>query len=245
MPERYEKAKAAFDKQTSGLLSMKEAFKIAGPLTKGLSLGNAIDYARSVMRFLNGFDKFIAALHERNKYFVINSTGYSVTTEVIKALYGQEKVQGVICNRLVFGWEGDPASSIDEDNLGELVSDYLQGARDKNVYDEILATGDVELGIQDEGEKASLLFNLAEKLGIPREATSHVGDTMGDSGGICGVARNGGLGIAFNYNEALRNHLENVLSTEKLRGRIILAEPKSETANLRTLLEILISDASE
>jgi hypothetical protein len=33
-PERFEKAKEAFNKQTSGLLSMKEAFAIAGPLTR-------------------------------------------------------------------------------------------------------------------------------------------------------------------------------------------------------------------
>jgi len=244
MPERYEKAKAAFSKQTSGLLRMKEAFEVAGPLTKGLSLGNAIDYAQSVMRFLDGFEEFISALYDRKKCFVINSTGYTVTTEVIKALYGPEKVSAVICNRLIFGWEGNPAASIDEDHLCKLVSNYFQGADNEKVYDEILATGEVKLGIQDEEEKASLLFNLAEELGIPRTATAHIGDTMGDSGGICGVARNGGLGIAFNYNAALKNYLDIMRKKEKIPGRIILAEPKSETANLRNLLEILLPDAS-
>ena len=244
MPERYEKAKDAFSKQTSGLLSIKEAFEIAGPLTKGLSLGNAIDYAQSVMRFLDGFEEFISTLYDRKKYFVINSTGYTVTTEAIKALYGPEKVSAVICNRLIFGWEGNPASSIDEDNLCKLVSDYFQSANNEKVYDEILATGDVELGILDEEEKASLLFNLAEKLGIPGKATAHIGDTMGDSGGICGVARNGGLGIAFNYNAALKNYLDIVRKQENISGRIILAEPKSETANLRNLLRILLPTAS-
>ena len=76
MPERYEKAKAAFNKQTSGLMSMKEAFAIAGPLTKGLSLGNAIDYAQSVMRFLDGFEEFIATLYDRKKYFVIKKIDF-------------------------------------------------------------------------------------------------------------------------------------------------------------------------
>jgi phosphoserine phosphatase len=241
VPERYEKAKAAFSKQTSGYLSMKEAFEVAGPLTKGLSLRNAIDYAQSVMRFLEGFEEFIATLYDRKKYFVINSTGYTVTTEVIKALYGPEKVHGVICNRLIFGWEGNPAASIEEDHLGELVRNYLQGAGAEKAYDEILATGDVELGIRDEEEKASLLFSLAENLGVPQKATAHVGDTMGDSGGICGVARNGGLGIAFNYNPALKNYLDIVLKEENISGRIIKAEPKSETADLSNLLRILLS----
>jgi phosphoserine phosphatase len=245
MPERYEKAKAAFGKQTSGLLSMRDAFGIAGPLTKGLSLRNAIEYARSKMRFLNGFKEFIATLHEKQTYFMINSTGYTVTTEVIKAMYGAEKIQDVICNRLIFGWEGKPAASIDENYLRELVGTYMRGGSDLNVYDEILATGEVELGIQDEEEKASLLFTIADTLGVPRKATAHVGDTMGDSGGICGVARYGGLGIAFNYNEALKFHLEEVVRKENLSGRIILVEPKSETADLRNLLKILFHTGSE
>lgn len=241
--ERYAKAKDAFSKQTSGRLSMKEAFAVAGPLTKGLSLGNAIKYARSVMRFLEGFEEFITTLFERKKYFVINSTGYTVTTEVIKALYGPEKVFAVICNRLIFGWHGKSSASIDEDHLGKLVKNYFQGASNEKVYEEILATGEVELGIQDEAEKASLLFALADRLAIPRRAIAHIGDSMGDSGGICAVARNGGLGIAFNYNEALKDYLENVRKQENLPGRIIVAEPKSERATLRNLLDIILAPA--
>ena len=240
-PERFEKAKEAFNKQTSGLLSMKEAFAIAGPLTKGLTLRNAIRYAVNKMKFLEGFEVFISTLYERGVYFVINSTGYSITTEVIKALYGPEKIYAVICNQLVFGWRGDNHKIIEESELSQLVKNYFRGNEKEKRYDEILATGAVNLGIQDEEEKANLLFAIAEKVKIPRPAIAHIGDTMGDSAGICEVARNGGLGIAFNYNQALKNHLEQILKNEKISGTIILAEPKKETSSLKLLLDIILS----
>ena len=240
IPERYEKAKEAFSRQTSGLLSMKESFEVAGPLTAGLSLRNAIDYARSEMRFLEGFGEFISTLWEKKKYFVINSTGYSVTTEAVKAMYGPEKIHAVVCNRLAFGWEGDSTKPIEESYLCQLVKRYFRGGKNERMYDEILATGKVELGIQDEEEKASLLFSIARGLKIPLTAIAHIGDTMGDSAGICEVARNGGLGIAFNYNKALKNYLAAVLRSEKIPGKIILSEPKRKTSNLKSLLNILL-----
>ncbi len=243
LPERYEKAKDVFTRQTSGLLSMKETFEIAGPLTKGLSLRSAIEYAQSEMRFLHGFDEFISTLCENGTYFVINSTGYTVTTEVIKSIcgsiYGHEKINDVICNRLIFGWKGDPASPVDEKKLADLVQNYFTQDKDDKVYDEILTTGKVELGICDENDKARLIFEIADKMDIPRTAIAHIGDTMGDSGGICEVARNGGIGIAFNYNEALENHLKGVMKNESIPGKIILAEPKSETSDIRRVSEML------
>jgi phosphoserine phosphatase len=237
-PERYEKAKAGFNRQTAGLLSMKEAFEIAGPLTKGLSLRNAIEYTRSEMRFLEGFDEFISGLYEKRIYFVINSTGYSVTTAAIRCLYGAEKIHDVICNRLIFALKGNPATPLGEDELAALVKQYLvEGKQDDAVYDEILATGEISLGIRDENEKAELLFRIAENLKIPRQALAHVGDTMGDSGGITEVARNGGVGIAFNYNETLKKHLDAVMQHEEIPGKILLKDPKSERSNLNRVLE--------
>jgi len=243
-PERFKKAKEAFNKQTSGLLSMKEAFAIAGPLTRGLTLRNAIRYAVAEMRFLEDFGLFISTLYERGVYFVINSTGYSITIEVIKALYGPEKIYAVICNQLIFGWGGDNYKMIEETELSQLVKNYFRGGDKEKNYDEILATGAVKLGIQDEEEKANLLFAIAEKAKIPRQAIVHIGDTMGDSAGISGVARNGGLGIAFNYNQALKNYLDEILKNEEIPGTIILAEPKKETSTLKLLLDIILSYSS-
>ncbi|MDM8523769.1 hypothetical protein QUF80_10395 [Desulfococcaceae bacterium HSG8] len=240
MPERYEMAKDIFSRQTAGISSMKDAFEVAGPLTKGLSLRNAIEYAWSEMQFLKGFEAFISDIYKAEKYFVINSTGYSVTTEVIKSVYGPEKIHDVICNRLIFGWEADPARRISEHELADLIRDYFFRKETGDIYDKILATGEVELGIRDEKEKARLIFEVAEKLGIPRTAIAHAGDTMGDSLGICEVARNGGAGIAFNYNNALKNYLEGVIKNEKIPGKIILTVPKSETSDVRCLSDILL-----
>jgi hypothetical protein len=234
--ERFEKAKDAFTRQTEGLLSMEDAFKIAGPLTKGLRLRNAIDYALSDMRFLNGFEEFIRSLRQKNIPLVINSTGYTITTEVIKAVYGSEYIYDVICNRLIFGRHGE---IFEEKELSGLIKNYVRGEKNNPIYDEISAVGEVELGIRDENEKAVLLFRMADQLNIPRTALVHIGDTMGDSRGISEVARHGGIGIAFNYNQTLKVYLENVIETESFPGKILLISPKSETSDAGHILMAL------
>jgi phosphoserine phosphatase len=239
-PERYEKAKDAFTKQTSGLLSMKEAFETAGPLTKGLRLKDAVDYASATMRYVKGFNAFISALYESGIYFVINSTGYTVTTETIRSVYGKDKIYDTICNRLVFGEGGDPEKPLSEMEISRLVDVYFKGKKNNSIYNEIRATGVVELGICDENEKAARIFEIAAGLKIDRSEIAHIGDTMGDSGGICGVAEAGGLGIAFNYNGALKNHLDSFMKTSRIKGKILLSTPKSEHADISVLLPHLI-----
>jgi phosphoserine phosphatase len=235
-PQRFEAAKDAFLKQTDGRLSMEKAFQIAGPLTKGLPLRAAIEYALSKMRFLTGFEVFIRTLHQQNIFFVINSTGYGITMEVIKAVYGPQYFYDVICNRLVFENHG---KTVEEAELSGWVKNYVQGDRRNSIYDDILAAGTVEFGIRNENEKARLLFEMADRLNIPRTAVVHIGDTMGDSGGICEVARNGGMGIAFNYNEALRTYIEEVLRNERISGKLLMISPKSESSDIRDILRYL------
>ena len=238
-PERYDKAREAFAQQTSGTLSMRETFAVAGPLTKGLRLRDAIGYAWGKLDFLPGFEEMLRALHQERKCFIINSTGYSVTTEVLKLRFGPEKFTRVICNHLVFGWEGEPQRRLTNGELLRAIKDFAAGKEDPR-YDQIRSTGEVLLGIQNEQEKASHLFRIAESLDIPRAAIAHIGDSMGDSGGIINVARNGGLGIAFNYNEPLRDYLESVLKSEAIPGRIVLVDPKGGTADLRNLWGLLM-----
>jgi len=211
-------------------------------MTRGLSLRTAIDYGLSALRFFPGFEALIEALHRRRKQFVINSTGYTVTTEVIKRRFGPEKFFRVICNQLVFGWKGDPQRSLSNGELTRLIGDYMAGRTKDTVYDDIRATGEVLLGISDEAKKPLELFRLAELLEIPRSAIAHIGDTMGDSAGIVEVARNGGLGVAFNYNEQLRDYLQRIHKTEKLSGRIVLVDPKGNNPDLRNLLPLLLPE---
>lgn len=238
-PERYIKAKAAFDKQTSGLMSMAGAFEVAGPLTKGLSLRIAIDYAMVKMRYVRGFAEFVSALSDRKILFMINSTGYGVTIETMKAVHGAEKFYGAVCNRLVFGWHGNPSETIDDAQIAGMVREYATGNTADDAYDRILATGQIELGIKDERDKARLAFEMAGKAGISKHEIVHMGDTMGDSGGIYGVAKNGGIGIAFNYNSALGQYLDEKMCNEAISGEIFLIDRKNENAHLANALEIL------
>lgn len=243
-PERYEKAKAAFSKQTAGELSMKAAFDIAGPITRGLRLRQAIDYVLSEIRFIDGFEPFIHGLQSHGIRFVINSTGYDVTIDAIRHLFGASLFdRNAICNRLVFAWRGDIENPISGAELDRLVRAYVNDRAGGSDYDNILAAGRVELGIQDESEKAAHIFALADNGGVRRHEIVHIGDTMGDSGGILNVARHGGAGIAFNYNSSLKAFLEKAMAEQHITGRIHFVHPKSETSDLRRIFDVIQTDA--
>jgi len=242
-PERYEKANRAFKRQTEGLLSMKEVFAIAGPLTKGITLRQAITYTIAEMKYVYGFETFIDTLANANIFFLINSTGYTITIDVIRAVYGSDKIYDAICNNLIFGWDGRSERHISDSELTLLIHEYIGDPekRKDDTYDRIMATGEIELGIIDEDAKAEMIFARAKKLGINPDQVAHIGDTMGDSMGIYRVAKEGGLGIAFNYNDALEEFLKQKLENEYIPGRILFIDKKGEDSNLERVLSYLLA----
>lgn len=237
-PERYERARTAFSAQTEGRLSMEETFEIAGEQSRGLPLRAAIDYAMGEMAFVDGYSDLTEFLSARRMHLAIISTGYSVTLYVIR--HGtQTPFFHVWCNRLLFS---EPSGRmLEEQELEALVRAYLNepDARRSDRYDRILACGKVDLGIQNEADKARLALELARSLEVPQQQVAHMGDTMGDSGGIVGVARAGGMGIAFNYNQALEAFLLKEAKEELNAGRIVLVDAKGNEANLEHVLDLL------
>lgn len=244
--EQFEKANTVFKRQTAGKASMDEAFENAGPLTKGLTLRQAIEYTKHHMKFVDGFHEFKDELHDRGIPFVINSTGYSVTIAAIRAQVGQDKIHGSIGNQLIFGEDGDPQSALRDDELTSLVHNYIHLRHphkekfDEEPYDRIKAVGRVELGLVNEDAKAELLVKYATEHfpQIKPEEMLHMGDTMGDSGGIYGVANIGGIGVAFNYNGALETFLKGKMATES-DLEIHLVDAKSQDSNLRNVIPLL------
>ncbi|MEK6869650.1 MAG: hypothetical protein AABX74_05440 [Nanoarchaeota archaeon] len=59
---------------------------------------------------------------------------------------------------------------------------------------------------------------------------------MGDSGGILGVAKLGGLGIAFNYNQELENFLKEKIENEDIKGKIVFIDKKSKNSDLINII---------
>src|SRR3989344_6302073 len=240
--EQFEEANAVFKMQTSGTATMEEAFGTAGPLTKGLTLRQAVQYTQEHMRYVDGFDDFLGFLRQNGMPLVINSTGYSVTIYSIIGKVGAEKVHGQIGNFLKFGLDGDCRSTLTEAELRTSVRLYFANLADayfNETYDRIQATGEIELGIVDEAAKAGLITKYA-KHHFPGMASSqivHMGDTMGDSGGILGVAQAGGVGIAFNYNEALENFLRERGSSAL--ERLHFVDKKGLRSNLTKIIPIL------
>ena len=241
--EAFRQADSVFKNQTNGSATMEEAFARAGPLTRGLTLRQAIEYTTTHMRYVKGFHEFIDTLHNNGLPIVINSTGYSITIYALREQLGENRIHGQIGNLLKFGADGDPKSTLREDELEQLVAQYFSNPEIPNdkSYDNIKATGVVELGIKDEDAKAKLILRYAKEhfSTIKPNHIAHIGDTMGDSGGIHGIAREGGLGIAFNYNEALERFLREKLASEQIPGRIVFVDSKSESTNLIKILQHL------
>lgn len=238
-PRRWEKASEAFAKQTQGKLSMADTFAVAGASSKGLPLRSAIMYSLSGVRFLEGYDSLMGFLRRRGIPLAIISTGYDVTLYTIR--YSTRTVPfRFVCNRLLFslGGKGEP---IGEKRLEQLVRDFVlrPELRDAAIYEQIKATGEVLLNIRDEAQKAEFALQMASEMGIPPKAVAHMGDTMGDSLGILGVARAGGLGIAFNYKQALELFLRKEGALELAAGRIRLVDPKGAGADLEHVIPAL------
>jgi len=236
----FSKANAVFKGQLSGTSTMKEAFDAAGPLSKGTTLRQAIEYAQKHMKHLDGFKQFLNFLKNKKIPLVINSTGYSVTFYCIQEKFGVDKIHGFIGNHLLFGRNGDPNKEISENELNEKVRNFFSDANNsKNKeYDEVKSTGKVELGIKNEEAKTDLIIEYINNnfKNISNNEVAHIGDTMGDSGGILGIAKLGGLGIAFNYNQELENFLKKKLETENIKGKIIFIDKKSENADLQNII---------
>jgi hypothetical protein len=244
--EEFCKANAIFKRQTAGTASMEEAFENAGPLTKGLTLRQAIEYTtlNGEMKYLNGFHEFVDLLYKTEIPFVINSTGYGVTIAAIRAQIGKDKIHGSIGNELIFGMDGDSQQELTTEELENKVFAYFVNSEvcASQTYDKIKAVGRVELGISDETAKATLLQTYAQKhfLEIKPEQMLHMGDTMGDSGGIYGVAEAGGVGLAFNYNPALELFLRQKMVVQpELEKRIHFIDRKGKDSDLREILKLL------
>ncbi len=243
--EQFQQADAIFKRQTSGTASMEEAFQTAGPLTKGLTLRQAIEYTQKEMQYVNGFRGFVNDLHRHGISFVINSTGYSVTIAAIQAQIGKEKIHGSIGNKLVFGIGGSRKEELSEEELTELVEKYFSHSENQlaPVYDLTRAVGRVELGIIDENAKATLLTEYVKEHfpDLEPKQLLHLGDTMGDSGGIYGLASSGGRGVAFNYNSTLEHFLrQKIIKEPRLRRRVHFVDQKGPGSDLRKVLPIIL-----
>ena len=240
--EQYAKANQVFQKQTQGQATMAEAFSTAAPLTCSLTLRQAIEYTKTHMHYIPGFHDLITFLAQNHIPLIINSTGYSVTIYAIREQIGRDKIHGSIGNRLCFGLDGDVAQTLTEPELEQRVREYFtqDAVAQDPIYDRITATGKIELGITDEAAKASLLLAYVHEHfpHIKPENIAHMGDTIGDLGGIVGIAEQGGTGIAFNYNTPLAAALQQRMR-KPLSGKIHLVDPKSEHADLRNILPIL------
>ena len=234
---KFKQANKVFKRQTDGEADMEEAFGTAGPLTKGITLRQAVDYTRNHMGFVNGFDEFVNYLHSGEIPLVINSTGYSVTIHAIREQIGRDKIHGQIGNRLVFGLDGDPASSLRDDELERLVRSFFVDSNNAK-FDRIQAVGKVELDLKDEAAKAQLINEYCTRnfSGVRPTEIIHIGDTYGDSEGILRIAKQGGVGVAFNYNPKLEQFLK---SRDHGPGRVHYIDPKGPNSDLRNIIPLL------
>jgi len=246
--EQFIKASSVFEQQTKGTATIEETFQIVAPLTRGLTLRQAIEYTMYHIQYIDGFNEFVDYLHSKNIPLVINSTGYSVTIYAIREQIGHDKIHGYIGNSLRFGLDGDPKMTLCEYELEQKVETYFKdpSAMHDKSYDLIKATGVVDLGINDENAKATKIIEYAEKYFpeiVPAKIV-HIGDTMGDSAGIAEIAKLGGIGIAFNYNTALEQFLLDKISSDAIKDKIYMIDKKGGKSSLINVLNAVFGDCS-
>ncbi len=240
--ENYGKAKRLFDNRIAGKIGVADLLNGLGPLSKGITLRQAIQQVEKELTFVDGFEKFLDFLHNEKVPLVLNSTGYSVTMYALREIYGRKYFDEFICNRLEFGWNADPDRAIEDEELEEMVEAYFRAKKYRSFdsYDNVRATGRVRLAISEESSKTEHLRNYlaARHPDITLDRVVHLGDTMGDSRIIVDIARAGGIGIAFNYNEPLEKYLVKTINRKKLLGTILLLEPKTGSPDLTRLIKL-------
>lgn len=245
---KYQEAMEYFRLQLKGQLSLRETFARAGKLTAGLTLYEAVEYVLRYMTYMDGFHEFCRRLGQNGIPLVINSTGYSATVYAMMHLmeknFSQNPISGFIGNYLKFvnplARDGKIYS---EDKIKELVADCADNMRP--LYSNIIATSEIISDLEDENDKAAkfLIWTQEHYPGIPSSHLVHIGDTFGDSGGIWKIAKAGGKGIAFNYNEELENFLIEKMSNEEIPGKIGFIDPKEDdTADLMHVWEYLCQE---
>lgn len=239
--QKFEQAQDIFQKQMDGKASIEETFALAGPLTKGLRLRDALEYTHTDMKYMDGFREFLDELHQREIPLIINSTGYLVTMYAMQAQF-PSKIEMSIGNDLHFGLDGDMHSTLSAEELQRFVQEFFYtDSKQASQYDRIQATGEITLSIKDENAKVALLLGYVKQNFPQMNSTEivHMGDTMGDSAGILDIARVGGIGIAFNYNLALEQHLREKMKKEDMIGNIVFIDPKGPRSNLRKVSQCL------
>jgi len=241
-PGDFARAKKLFDNRIEGKISVGDLLSGLGPLSQGITLRNAIDYTENHLTFVKGFVKFLEFLRRENVPLLINSTGYSVTMYALREIYGREYFNEFICNRLEFGWDGNPARAIEDEELEEMIEAYFRAKKYRKFdsYDNVKATGRIHLSISEESAKTERLLNYltVRRPDITLDRVVHLGDTMGDSRIIVDIAKAGGIGIAFNYNEPLEKFLVRTINDKCMLGTILMLEPKGETADLTRLIKL-------
>lgn len=227
------------------------------------------------VKFIQGFWDFLGSLADKGMQFLVNSTGYDVTAYVVQEqarqlLQDRNPVMPYsIGNHLLFATKEEAAKaqkglvtlnleelSLRQNMLRELVGKYftdVQTAQNDPIFDQWVATGQLHIGLPSEAAKAELLFAYLQtaRPDVKPEEVAHIGDTYGDSGGIIGVAKAGGIGIAFNYNDPLKDAIYKEVRADidsgdtNLADRIFFVDTKGPNSDMRRLNPVLENPYSE
>lgn len=244
-PEMFETVRERLKIRLAGKMSMGEYLKLLGASLKGVSLKEAMVHCRKGLELLEGFENLLKYLKKENLPLVINTTSFSFVMYALREQYGKEYFDGFICNRMEFGWNGDPERAIDEEELEEMIEAWYRAGKFRKFdsYKEVKATGRVSLDIEHERSKSEQLkkYLKIKHPDIAFKNAIHIGDSFGDSRIMTDLARVGGIGIAFNYNSKLEEHLVDFLNRRMYPGMILMASPKNPENTLDELIKVLDS----
>ncbi|WP_456432747.1 hypothetical protein [Thermosulfuriphilus sp.] len=229
------RAQEIVEAQTAGRRPVETTLKELARLTAGLPLEDIVSYVCSLPE-LPGLRLTLKAFCRAGLIQIINSTGYTVVlslwNKILQRHLGEAPFSKIIANRLRF--EDSRGEEVPEEEVLETAVALLEGKRPQR---DLFVSGDLDLVISAEEAKAVFLEQIIRQEGLFMSEVAHIGDSMGDSEVIAWMAKNGGLGLAFNARPELVLFLER-LSERRLPGQAVIVS----SSDLRDLAPVILGE---
>jgi len=267
--DNYSLVEKIIEKHTSGQKSLAETFdKLAGRF-EGLTLEDMVRHSAR-FKLMPGIHEMAATLIENKLKLAIITTGFDVTVQglndrVLKHItgslqrrrYSRVKLpypnvfHPVECNHLTFTADGRHIPS------QEVLRAINRGT--EKYRRELVCDGKIDLLVPENKTKGDRIAEVAQMHRVPLKQVVAVGDSMGDKDMIEKVAMAGGLGLAFNANEPLREFAEGknpaammqacarlnrrrrpLVAPDQISDRMVVVSKKGRKSDLRDILPYIL-----
>ncbi len=233
-----ERAREIVEAQTAGQRPVKTTLLELARLSAGLSLEDVVSYVCSLPE-LPGLRQTLGEFARAGLIQIINSTGYTIVlslwNELLRQSLGQAPFARILANRL--GFVDERGQKVSEEEVFKVGLSLIRGETPRENF---FLSGEIALLVDREEAKARLLAEEILRRGLHITEVAHIGDSMGDAAVLAWLAKNGGLGVAFNARRELAYYLD-LLQEHRLPGQLVLVA----SSDLRDLAPVILGELFE